>query len=357
MHLLKLLKTWDGNPFIITGKHSTITPCTLPKWLPADVIARMVSEFGSRLRRELVKLKQCTEIVWPWTCSTDTAKLSMNSLNSYTDVLPPGSNWYNRFSQEWFQWCFNGCTHNFDICMVIYTYIESAIFKLYKWVSLQYASAIFILGHIFHGPMDEDTSKDREGWETIMMDSQTLGICMSASEEKCHAFKTLVIYCSTLGAQFALYLAQSLKVPLLALQFYFHKRHALCIPMPYCLLSCTNDHHFQAHSHTPQLQKIKQYSDELNGHHHIPLAYHLCQHQTYWVITGLTFANVASLASWAQPVYYHLVKIHPCQQQLLCDTTYSKGHFRLRIISNQLNQHMPSPWPTTSCTQVSITDG
>jgi importin-5 len=72
--------------------------------------------------------------------------------------------------------------------------------------------------------IDEDEAKheDREGWETIMMDGQTLGIRTSAIEEKCQAFETLVIYCSTLGARFAPYLSQGLEVSLPALQFYFH---------------------------------------------------------------------------------------------------------------------------------------
>jgi importin-5 len=71
--------------------------------------------------------------------------------------------------------------------------------------------------------VEDDKAKkheEREGWETIMMDGQTLGICTS---EKCQAFETLVIYCSTLGGVFAPYFPQSLKVALPSLQFYFHE--------------------------------------------------------------------------------------------------------------------------------------
>lgn len=89
---------------------------------------------------------------------------------------------------------------------------------------------------------DEDKEKqqeEREGWETIEMDGQTLGIRTSAIEEKCQAFETLVIYCSTLGARFAPYLAQSFEVTLPSLRFYFHdgvrEACALVIPM---LLVC-----------------------------------------------------------------------------------------------------------------------
>lgn len=69
---------------------------------------------------------------------------------------------------------------------------------------------------------EEERIEEREGWETVLMDGQTLGIRTSAIEEKCQAFETLVIYCSTLSARFAPYLAQSLEVTLPALRFYFH---------------------------------------------------------------------------------------------------------------------------------------
>lgn len=41
-------------------------------------------------------------------------------------------------------------------------------------------------------------------------------------EEKCQAFETLLVYSTTLGAQFAPYLAQSLETTLPSLRFYFH---------------------------------------------------------------------------------------------------------------------------------------
>ena len=61
-HLLKLLKTHDEKMFFATEEHSTITPCTLPEWLPANIIKTMVVEFGAKLRRELVKLQKGTGI-------------------------------------------------------------------------------------------------------------------------------------------------------------------------------------------------------------------------------------------------------------------------------------------------------
>ena len=54
------------------------------------------------------------------------------------------------------------------------------------------------------------------------MDGRQVGIKTSAIEEKCQAFETLLIYCSTLGARFAPYLSQSLELVLPSLMFYFH---------------------------------------------------------------------------------------------------------------------------------------
>ena len=69
---------------------------------------------------------------------------------------------------------------------------------------------------------DQRKSEERDGWETIHMDGKTVGIKTSAIEEKCQAFETLVIYCSTLGPRFAPYLSQSLELALPCLRFYFH---------------------------------------------------------------------------------------------------------------------------------------
>ena len=66
-------------------------------------------------------------------------------------------------------------------------------------------------------------TEEREGWETINIDGQALGIRTSVIEEKCQAFETLIIYCSTLNARFAPYMAQTLEVTLPGLKFYFHE--------------------------------------------------------------------------------------------------------------------------------------
>ncbi|TFK64924.1 ARM repeat-containing protein [Pluteus cervinus] len=81
-----------------------------------------------------------------------------------------------------------------------------------------------------------EEDEEQDGWETGSVDGQVLGIRTSAIEEKCQAFETLVIYCSTLGARFAPYLAQTLELALPSLKFYFHEgvqeACAMLIPMP-----------------------------------------------------------------------------------------------------------------------------
>ncbi|EAU92069.1 RAN binding protein-like protein [Coprinopsis cinerea okayama7 len=69
---------------------------------------------------------------------------------------------------------------------------------------------------------DVENMEEREGWEVIEMDGQTLGIRTSSIEDKCQAFETLVIYCSTLAEKYAPYLSQTLEITLPALKFYFH---------------------------------------------------------------------------------------------------------------------------------------
>jgi hypothetical protein len=76
------------------------------------------------------------------------------------------------------------------------------------------------------------------------MDGQQVGIRTSAIDEKCQAFETLVIYCSTLGARFAPYLQQSLEVVLQSLRFVLHdgvrEACALCVVIFYALFWLTS---------------------------------------------------------------------------------------------------------------------
>ncbi|KAI0264225.1 ARM repeat-containing protein [Gloeopeniophorella convolvens] len=86
---------------------------------------------------------------------------------------------------------------------------------------------------------DEDVPESKEGWDIIEMDGQQVGIRTAAIDEKCQAFETLVIYCSTLGARFAPYLQQSLAVVLQSLRFVLHDgvREACAMVLP-MLISC-----------------------------------------------------------------------------------------------------------------------
>ncbi|KAG2014934.1 RAN binding protein-like protein [Coprinopsis cinerea AmutBmut pab1-1] len=97
---------------------------------------------------------------------------------------------------------------------------------------------------------DVENMEEREGWEVIEMDGQTLGIRTSSIEDKCQAFETLVIYCSTLAEKYAPYLSQTLEITLPALKFYFHdgvrEACAMLIPM---LISCGKN----SNTLTPQM--------------------------------------------------------------------------------------------------------
>ncbi|KAI0046306.1 ARM repeat-containing protein [Auriscalpium vulgare] len=91
---------------------------------------------------------------------------------------------------------------------------------------------------------DDEAPEDKEGWETIRMDGQQVGIRTAAIDEKCQAFETMVIYCSTLGAKFAPYLPQCLELVLPSLRFFLHdgvrEACAMMIPM---LISCGQNSH------------------------------------------------------------------------------------------------------------------
>ncbi|TDL15928.1 ARM repeat-containing protein [Rickenella mellea] len=100
------------------------------------------------------------------------------------------------------------------------------------------------------GDDDEHKMSEKDGWETMSLDGQQVGIKTSVIEEKCQAFETLVIYCSTLGAKFAPYLSQSLELVLPSLRFVFHEgvREACAMVIP-MLLVCGK----QSNTLTPQM--------------------------------------------------------------------------------------------------------
>ena len=73
--------------FLTTASHSTITACTLPEWLPADIIKAMTVEFGRRLRGDLVRLQQRTEVLRRRTSSIDTRRISVDSIARRNEVV------------------------------------------------------------------------------------------------------------------------------------------------------------------------------------------------------------------------------------------------------------------------------
>ena len=80
-YLLTLLKIHDDKIFNITGEHSRISPCTLPEWLPGDIIKAMVDEFGTRLKVELVKFRRRKgRQIRERSGSSETRRLSVESL-------------------------------------------------------------------------------------------------------------------------------------------------------------------------------------------------------------------------------------------------------------------------------------
>ena len=50
---------------------------------------------------------------------------------------------------------------------------------------------------------EDKVSDHREGWKMIVMGGQTYMTCERLQRRRCQAFKTLVMYCSTLGPRCA----------------------------------------------------------------------------------------------------------------------------------------------------------
>ena len=78
-HLLHLL-TGDTSPrFILRGSHNTVTPCTLPTWLPERLVDLMNDFFGAQLRQELIDLMGRSELLRNRAHSTGSQRLSFES--------------------------------------------------------------------------------------------------------------------------------------------------------------------------------------------------------------------------------------------------------------------------------------
>jgi hypothetical protein len=55
-----MLREGDSDKFIVRGAHATVYPCSLPSWLPSEIVDRMVLIFWEKLRIRLVDLCHST---------------------------------------------------------------------------------------------------------------------------------------------------------------------------------------------------------------------------------------------------------------------------------------------------------
>jgi len=77
--LLALLRRGRSQQFIIRGSHNTITACTLPTWLPANIVDSMNDFLGGLLRNELIKIMGGSHILPRRAESTGSHRLSSGS--------------------------------------------------------------------------------------------------------------------------------------------------------------------------------------------------------------------------------------------------------------------------------------
>jgi hypothetical protein len=74
-------------PFIVRGSHNTVTPCTLPNWLPGHIVDSMNMHFGNRLRGELIDLMNRTGFLRRRTQSTGSGRLSSDSYEEQAEGM------------------------------------------------------------------------------------------------------------------------------------------------------------------------------------------------------------------------------------------------------------------------------
>jgi hypothetical protein len=86
-HLIFLLGNARPQPFQYTvrGNHNTITACTLPAWLPENIVDSMNSFVGKLLRRELILLKARTDLSRRRAESSGSRRLSSDSADQAND--------------------------------------------------------------------------------------------------------------------------------------------------------------------------------------------------------------------------------------------------------------------------------
>ena len=79
--LLHLLNKNRKTKFVISDEHSNISVCSLPEWLPGEVVHLMVMEFSHRLREELNKLQESNNLQGR-AGTSDMGRMSMDSIRS-----------------------------------------------------------------------------------------------------------------------------------------------------------------------------------------------------------------------------------------------------------------------------------
>lgn len=103
-YLLSLLST-KGLPFIVRGSHNTVTACTLPGWLPMDIVDSMNKYFGDQLRRELVTLMDSSSFMRMRAQSNGSHRLSSDSTEVTNEALDLPKDYYNYDRRLWLKQC------------------------------------------------------------------------------------------------------------------------------------------------------------------------------------------------------------------------------------------------------------
>ena len=70
----------SANNFFFRGSHEFLSACTLPKWVPEPVATHVIAYYGSRLREALEDLMASSKVVCNRTKSTQSSRLSLDSL-------------------------------------------------------------------------------------------------------------------------------------------------------------------------------------------------------------------------------------------------------------------------------------
>ena len=80
-YLLYLLNKHCKTKFIVSDEHTNITACTLPEWLPGEIVCMMVVEFSHRLREELTSLQSISQQRGR-AGTSDTGRMSIDCIGS-----------------------------------------------------------------------------------------------------------------------------------------------------------------------------------------------------------------------------------------------------------------------------------